>query len=44
MISIKADDLAFESDVVAWVEQANAEIVSLEKKGNEILAKIKLAD
>ena len=41
-LSIKADDLAFESDVKAWVECANATILSLEKEDNVVNVRIKL--
>ncbi len=41
-IIIMADDLAFESDVRAWAENANAEIANLEKEGKTIKAHLKL--
>lgn len=44
IISIQADDLAFESDVSAWAENAGATILSMEKDGNRIEARIKLAE
>lgn len=40
--SITADDLAFESDVKAWVENAGATLLSLENSGREITARIRL--
>jgi len=40
---VLADDLAFESDVKAWIEQANAQVLKLEKKGSEISVEIKLS-
>ena len=41
-IIIMADDLAFESDVRAWAENANAEIANLEREGKTIKAHLKL--
>ena len=42
VIAIKADDLAFESDVRAWVQNANATIISFEKSGSEQTVLIRL--
>ena len=39
-----ADDLAFESDVMAWTEQANATILSLDNDNGSITVKIKRAE
>ena len=43
MISVKADDLAFESDVNAWVDNSGASIINLEKEGEVITVQIQLA-
>lgn len=40
---VEADDLAFESDVNAWVDNSNAEIVHLNKNGKNIKVEIKLS-
>ena len=44
ILNVQADDLAFESDVNAWVENAGASILSLQKEGREISVTIKLAE
>jgi tRNA 2-thiouridine synthesizing protein A len=44
IFTIKADDLAFESDVRAWVENAGATLLSLDTAGREITAKIQLKE
>ena len=44
ILHIHADDLAFESDVIAWVEHAEATIVGLDKNGRDVSVKIKLAE
>jgi TusA-related sulfurtransferase len=41
---VKANDLAFESDVNAWVDNAGASILNLEKEGDVILVQIQLAE
>ena len=43
-LCVKADDLAFESDVRAWVDHAGAEILAMEKEGRKITVTIKLAE
>lgn len=44
ILEVLADDLAFESDVKAWVERAKAEIFRLEKDGSRVMVRIKLAE
>ena len=44
VLLVHADDLAFESDVNAWVENARATMLSLKKEGSKVTAKIKLAE
>jgi tRNA 2-thiouridine synthesizing protein A len=44
VLKVQADDLAFESDVRAWVERANAEILGLENDGDTISVRIQLAE
>jgi TusA-related sulfurtransferase len=44
ILHVHADDLAFESDVRAWAERAQAEILSLEKDGDKVSVRIRLAD
>jgi TusA-related sulfurtransferase len=44
LIHIKANDLAFESDVNAWVDNSGASIVHLEKEGDVVLVQIQLAE
>ncbi len=41
-LTIHADDLAFESDVKAWAENADATIVSLEKNQNKVSVQLQL--
>ena len=43
VLQVLADDLAFESDVRAWTECTQAELVSLEKNGDRVSVKIKVA-
>ena len=43
ILSVRADDLAFESDVNAWIERAQATLLSLERDGDAIHVRIKLA-
>jgi TusA-related sulfurtransferase len=43
ILNVQADDLAFESDVNAWVENAGATILSLDKNGRNINVRIQLA-
>jgi tRNA 2-thiouridine synthesizing protein A len=43
ILNVQADDLAFESDVNAWVENAGASILSLDKNGRNINVRIQLA-
>ena len=42
VLKVKADDYAFESDVSAWVENANARIISLERENDIVLVEIQL--
>lgn len=42
VLQIRADDLAFESDVKAWAENAEASILRLEKNGQAVLAELQL--
>ncbi|MBC8182230.1 sulfurtransferase TusA family protein [candidate division KSB1 bacterium] len=42
ILLIQADDLAFESDVIAWVENAKAKILNFDKQGDEISVQIEL--
>ncbi len=42
ILKVTADDFAFESDVNAWVENANAEILKLVKDGDRVTVEIKL--
>lgn len=42
VLRIKADDLAFESDVRAWCETCRGELVSLERDGAVFEAVIRL--
>jgi len=42
IIKVQADDLAFESDVRAWVENAKADIISFSKEGKNVTIEIKL--
>ena len=44
ILNVQADDLAFESDVNAWVENAGASILSLDKNGRNINVRIQLAE
>jgi TusA-related sulfurtransferase len=44
VLHVKANDLAFESDVNAWVDNSGASIVNLEKEGDVILVQIQLAE
>ena len=41
-LEIRADDLAFESDVKAWAENADAAILALEKNGREVRVELRL--
>jgi cysteine desulfurase len=41
-LEIRADDLAFESDVKAWAENADAAILGLEKNGKEVWVELRL--
>ncbi len=43
LIHITADDLAFESDVNAWAENVNAEIMKFEKNDGKYNVSIKTA-
>lgn len=40
VLRVTADDLAFESDIDAWCETTDTELVSLEKSGGQIVATI----
>ena len=42
LLQVKANDLAFESDVKAWVDNSGASILSLEKEGDVITVQIQL--
>jgi TusA-related sulfurtransferase len=42
VLKIHADDLAFESDVRAWAENAEATIVSLEKNQDNVSVQLQL--
>ena len=44
VLIVKADDLAFESDVQAWVENAHAKLLNMEKEGNKLQVHIQLAE
>ena len=44
ILTVQADDLAFESDVKAWIERAKATLLSLEDKAGTITVQIKLAE
>jgi TusA-related sulfurtransferase len=44
VVRIMADDLAFESDVRAWCENAKATVVSLTKEEERSVAIVKLAE
>jgi TusA-related sulfurtransferase len=44
ILQIRADDLAFESDVRAWAENAEASILRLEKDENKVLAELQLKE
>ena len=43
ILAIEADDLAFESDAWAWVEYAQATMLSVERTGDRVSVKIELA-
>lgn len=42
VLSIEADDLAFESDVRAWAEHSQAKMLSVERNGDIVSVKIEL--
>ena len=42
VLSVRADDLAFESDVTAWAETASATILELTRQGKEVTVQIRL--
>lgn len=44
LLHVKANDLAFESDVNAWVDNSGASILHLEKEGDVINVQIQLAE
>jgi len=44
LLHVKANDLAFESDVNAWVDNCGASIVHLEKEGDVVRVQIQLAE
>jgi TusA-related sulfurtransferase len=44
ILHVFADDLAFESDVKAWAEQANATILAFEKEGAGMRVELKLKE
>jgi TusA-related sulfurtransferase len=41
-LKIQADDFAFESDVNAWIENANATMTNMSKEGDVITVEISL--
>ena len=43
ILSVQADDLAFESDVKAWVDNAKATILELEKENGKVSVVIQLS-
>jgi tRNA 2-thiouridine synthesizing protein A len=43
ILNVQADDLAFESDVRAWAEHTQADILDLERDGDEVWVSIRLA-
>ncbi len=43
LLRVVADDLAFESDVMAWAEHTQASIVSIERDGDQVTVQIELA-
>lgn len=43
LITILADDLAFESDVKAWCETTGNDLVSMDRDGDTITANIRLS-
>ena len=43
VLLVKADDLAFESDVNAWVDNSGASITDLQKEGDVITVEIQLS-
>ena len=43
ILAVEADDLAFESDVRAWVEYAQATTLSFERTGDRVLVRIELS-
>lgn len=43
ILSVLADDLAFESDVKAWVDNTKAILLNLEKEGDLVRVQIRLA-
>ena len=44
VLRVQADDLAFEADMKAWVENAKATILDLRRDGHKITVSIKLAE
>ena len=44
ILTVHADDLAFESDVNAWVDNAKATIINLEKVDGKVSVVIQLSD
>lgn len=44
IFKVTADDLAFESDVQAWVENTDATLLDLTACGREIVARIRLKE
>ena len=43
ILRVEADDLAFESDVRAWAEHTQATMLSVERDGDKVTARIGLA-
>ena len=43
ILNVQADDLAFESDVKAWAEHTQADILRLEREGDRVLVSIRLS-
>jgi TusA-related sulfurtransferase len=44
ILQVCADDLAFESDVKAWAEQANATVLAFEKEEDGVKVELKLKE
>lgn len=44
VLRVQADDLAFEADMNAWVENAKATILDIQREGHEVTVSIQLAE